>query len=439
MTELFQSVPLLAPRVAPLAYAVGVGIIGVLWLTRTRHLAWRAQLALVAGAASVGVLAWLIVDVAWHPVADGVGRYVWAWVGVIALVVLQAVSGRRRPRPSAGRRLAKAGGALAAIAGIVVAALLAVNAHFGAYPTLAAALGLGVQTTTLDSVATAEPAASRPAGPLVDSWTPPVGMPEAGQMVTAEIPSSDPGFTPRTAYIYLPPAYLADHRPLLPVLVLMAGQPGEPKDWLTAGQAQKTLDTYAQAHNGLAPVVVIPDVLGASTANPLCSDAYQGNVATYVQSDVPAWIGQHLQVDPDHARWAVAGLSNGGTCALQVVTRDPALFPIFLALSAEAHPTLGSEEATIAQAFGGDRAAYESNDPLSLMAEKTYPGVTGLFSVGSDDAQYGPAMTQLVAGAKASGMKVDTRTYPGGHGWNVWSVALADQIGWLGDRLGITA
>lgn len=441
MNELFAAVPLLAPWVLPVAYALAAVVVGLLWLTRTRRLTWPRQVALVIAAGAVGVLAWLAVDVWWHPVADGIGRYVWAWVAVIALVVLQVVTGRgpRRARFSLGRRAGAVGAGLAATLGVLVAALLAVNAHFGAYPTLSAALGLGIETTTLDAVATADPANGRPAGPLVDSWTPPLGMPAAGQIVTADIPASDPNFTPRPAYVYLPPAYLTESRPVLPVLVLLSGQPGEPRDWLTAGSLQKSVDAYAQAHDGLAPVIVIPDPLGASTANPLCSDAYQGNVATYVQTDVPAWIDRNLQVDPDRNRWAIAGLSNGATCALQVVTRAPTLFRTFLSMSGEAHPTLGSEEATIEQAFGGDQAAYAANDPLSLLAKNRYEGITGLFSVGADDAEYRPQMEQVEAAAAASGMTVETRTYPGGHGWNVWSAALADQVGWLGDRLGITA
>lgn len=192
-------------------------------------------------------------------------------------------------------------------------------------------------------------------------------------------------------------------------------------------------------HEGLAPVVVIPDPLGNAAANPLCSDAHLGRVATYLQSDVPAWITRNLQVDPDRSRWAIAGLSNGGTCALQVVTRDPTGFPTFLDLSGELHPSLGSEEQTIAQGFGGDRAAYEANDPLTLLGRNTYPGVAGVFSAGTDDSVYLPDAQQLEAAARTAGMITELRTYPGGHAWNVWSRALADQMDWLGDRLGLTA
>lgn len=444
MTELLRSIPLLEWWATPLAVlATGLVVVARWWRT-TRHLRVRTQLAVVASGVVLGVLAWLAVDVVWHPFAEGMGRYVWWWVAVIAVVVVQALArprGGRRDGHRGRRVAARASGVLASVVVVVLAALLAINAHLSAFPTLAAALGVGYEPTPLQDLegARRDPVPTgRPAGPLVASWQPPVDMPLTGRVVTQDIPSSDPRFTPRPALAYLPPAYLTQRRPLLPVLVLLSGQPGDPSNWTTAGRLQQTMDAYAAAHHGLAPVVVVPDPLGSSTANPLCADAHLGNVATYLQVDVPAWITTHLQVDTDRSRWAIAGLSNGGTCALQVVTRDPRGFPTFLDMSGELHPTLGSEAATITQGFGGDRAAYEANDPLTLLGRNRYEGVHGLFSAGVDDQQFLPGMRQVEAAARASGMVTELRTYPGGHAWTLWATVLADQVGWLGDRLGIT-
>ncbi|WP_407812297.1 alpha/beta hydrolase-fold protein, partial [Staphylococcus aureus] len=87
------------------------------------------------------------------------------------------------------------------------------------------------------------------------------------------------GFSARDAEIYLPPAYFTNPRPELPVLVLLAGQPGAPEDWLQGGRLVQTMDTYAAAHSGLAPVVVVADGTGSELANPLCVDSQLGNVA----------------------------------------------------------------------------------------------------------------------------------------------------------------
>ena len=272
-------------------------------------------------------------------------------------------------------------------------------------------------------------------------------MPARGQAVTADIPAGDQsgtkGFTPRGAFIYLPPAYLGSQRPALPVLVLLTGQPGSPSDWFELGNLKDTMDAYAADHHGLAPVVVVADLLGSPYTNPLCSDTEAGGkVATYLEKDVPAWIRANLQVDDDPAHWAVAGLSNGGTCAMQVVTRSPGVYRTFLAISAEEHPTLGSVERTISQGFGGDRAAYEANDPLSLMSTAPpgrYDGIAGIVSVGRQDTSYRGAVPVLAEAATRAGMTVSTRQYDGAHTWAVWGPALADQLDWLGGRLGIAS
>ena len=41
------------------------------------------------------------------------------------------------------------------------------------------------------------------------------------------------------------------------------------------------------------------------------------------------------------------------------------------------------------------------------------------------------------AQARGAGIEVDARQYEGGHGWVVWSAALADEVDWLGERLGL--
>ena len=49
-----------------------------------------------------------------------------------------------------------------------------------------------------------------------------------------------------------------------------------------------------------------------------------------------------------------------------------------------------------------------------------------------------PEGAVLAEAATKAGMTVTTRQYDGGHTWAVWRQALADQVDWLGGRLGIT-
>ncbi len=454
LSEALRSVRLIQPWMGGACLAVVVLIAGALWWTRTRHLPRRRQVAAPLAGLTLSLVGWCAVDVVWRPVADGMGPVVWVWLGLTGAVVVQVLLGgsARADHDRVHdwkRRLVRAVGSGASIAATVAAALLAVNAFFAAFPSLAAVFGMGVATTPLAALpaAAAHPRAPQRGGEALSStWSAPADMPSRGEVVTATIPAGDQsgtrGFRPRDALIYLPPAYLTEQRPALPVVVALTGQPGSPSDWYELGGLKDTMDAYAAAHDGLAPVVVVADLLGNPYRNPLCSDTVRGGrVATYLEHDVPAWIRENLQVDTDPAHWAVAGLSNGGTCALQVVSRSPQVYPTFLAMSAEEHPSLGSEERTVRVGFDGDRAAYEANDPISIMASAPsgrYADVAGVVSVGSDDHEYAPAASVLAEAATRAGMSISQRDYPGRHTWALWSVAMADQVDWLGCRLGIT-
>jgi S-formylglutathione hydrolase FrmB len=275
--------------------------------------------------------------------------------------------------------------------------------------------------------------------PLIDTWQPPAGLPAVGQVTAVPIPGIVSGFSAGDAWIYLPPAYATVPRARLPVLILMAGQPGEPRNWFDGGDLAATMDSYAAAHAGLAPVVVVPDWLGTSGGNPLCVDSpAAGNDWTYLTVDVHDWILDRLQVDPDPAHWAVGGLSAGGTCALQLATRDPAAYPTVLAFSTQDHPVLETGEDTVDTVFGGDRDAYDAADPMALLATGTFPGSAAFFAAGEDDDVYGPRTTAVYEAARDAGMDVRYATLPGGHDFVVWSAALELAVPWLGARLGIS-
>src|SRR5206468_4334536 len=156
-----------------------------------------------------------------------------------------------------------------------------------------------------------------PGGTLADVWQPPSTMPTVGMVSKVHIPGVHSRFKARAGYLYVPPAYLVSPRPLLPVVVLVAGQPGSPVHWVNWMHLADTLDGYARAHKGLAPVAVVVDDLGSLMGNPLCVDSPLGNAQSYLTQDVPAWIRANLQVSTDHQSWFIGGYSDGGTCSLQ--------------------------------------------------------------------------------------------------------------------------
>ena len=122
-------------------------------------------------------------------------------------------------------------------------------------------------------------------------------MPSQGKVLTVDIPNTESNFTARKAMIYLPPAALSDRPPALPVMELLAGQPGSPSRLIDAGNIAATMNAYAAKHDGLAPIVLVPDQNGEATHNSLCADTTQGNAETYLTTDVVNWLsykGDHL-------------------------------------------------------------------------------------------------------------------------------------------------
>jgi S-formylglutathione hydrolase FrmB len=267
-------------------------------------------------------------------------------------------------------------------------------------------------------------------------------MPAAGQVSPVTIPSPVSGFPARPGWVYLPPAYLSGVRAQLPVLVLLPGQPGDPRDWLDGGRLAQRMDRYAAAHSGLAPVVVLPDDLGAELADPLCLDSRLGNAATYLSVDVPAWIRRTLQVDPDPARWAIGGLSSGGTCALQMALTTPAVYPTFLDIAGQDEPSLGNRPETVHAAFGygpDALAAFRAVNPLDLLRVRHYPHTAGRLVAGADDGEFRPQAERVTAALTDAGVPAQLTVLPGAHTWDVWGPGLETSLPWLGTRLGLTA
>jgi S-formylglutathione hydrolase FrmB len=398
-----------------------------------RWLAICVPLIVLVAVGVIALLTWLINNV-WRPFPDSLPFPVvfWSWVGLAGVVLALA----RQPLLRTWPRRA---GAVAAGVLVLATAANQVNGYFQAYPSLRVVLApwLDPKPVLTKTVHITE-VVPRPGQVLESIWHPPRGMPKAGAVYQADIPGVASGFEARPGYIYLPPAYLATPRPQLPVLVLLGGQPGDPRAWVDSGAIQAMMDGFANRHHGLAPVVVMPDDLGSEFANPLCLDSRLGRVQTYLTVDVPNWITSHLQVRPPEQGWAVGGFSEGGTCAVQLSTQAPRLYPFFVDISGQKAPTLGSRQLTISRAFRGDAAAFARVDPIVVLAHTRFPRNAGVFVGGTSDRVYTPQQRIMYFAARRAGMDVTFMYLPGRHDWLVWRGGLERNVAWLASRLGIT-
>ena len=329
--------------------------------------------------------------------------------------------------------------AIAAGVLMVAAAASQVNVYFQAYPSLRVVLAPWLDPAPVFTRAvTVSEVVAEPGQTLESIWHPPPAMPKTSEVFQVNIPGAISGFAARPGYLYLPPAYRATPQPQLPVLVLLAGQPGDPRAWLDFGQIQAMMDGFAKRHDGLAPVVVMPDDLGSEFANPLCLDSRLGDVQTYLTVDVPKWITRHLEVRPPARGWAIGGFSEGGTCAIQLSTQAPQLYRFFVDISGQIGPTLGSRQLTIRRAFGGDAAAFARVDPIVVLRHRQFPRSAGVFVRGTNDSVYTPQQRIMYLAARHAAMNVTFMDLPGGHDWRVWRGGLEHNVAWLASRLGIT-
>lgn len=422
------------PLPAILLAASAVALL-VLLLRRKRRWVLLVVVA-VAVSAGLALLAnWFVVNVVGLSAYE-LPRLVTVWIGVGFLAIL-LVAANVRCGPLWRRILAPVAALL-----IVLTAAAQINVYFGQYRTLGDLTGASTASISPLAVPPSPTAAgvlATAGAPIVSRWVQPAGMPSTGAVHSVQIPGPVSGFAPSTAYVYLPAAYHTSPPPLLPVLVLIAGQPGSPLDWLISGQLKSTMDAFAAAHHGLAPVVVVPDVNGSPTGNTMCMDSQIAKADTYLSVDVPAWIKSTLKVDPRPAHWAIGGFSFGGTCAIQMAALHPRIYPSAIDLSGEAEPALSADRATTIQAaFGGNTAAFNALTPLTVLATTKYPNSWVYFSVGGQDSLFTGYMHQVSAAAKAAGMHVTEHSVPGvGHSWSVPVHALTPALGWLSHRLGL--
>lgn len=332
--------------------------------------------------------------------------------------------------------------ALAAAACVTLAAGLGVNVDFGFYKNVEQAVATNPYPTRTLPVRPHHGGSSGDAEVDAADWHAPADMPRTGEAFSVRIPGTVSHFHARKAVVWLPPAARTAHPPKLPVLVSLSGQPGQPADMFQTGDLGRYLDHYAETHDGLAPIVVAPDQLGAPERNPMCVDSRRlGRSATYVMTDTVQWIRKHLPVASAPSGWGIVGFSEGATCAMQFSAAHPDVFGAALAISSEPGPRNGSVQQTVALGFGGSVAAYRAAAPSAIMtAHGHYTDHLTVFGYGQDDAPYHASTDALRAVAERVGMQTSLVVSPGSaHDWNTVRYVLSHGLPAVIAHLGLPA
>lgn len=416
-------------------FALAAAGIAAVVLTRSRRgrlkpLLTQLVIGLAAGATG-GLVAWLVSDVF---VVFGVGLG-WAvmlaaaaGIGLVGFLTAAAVQ-------SAAPRRALA---IAVIPLVLAATALRIDIIYGEYTTVGSLFGL----STYPQLGTND---VHPAATDVASWrrlardgaTP--AAPERGVVRAVDIPAGRSGFRARQAVVYLPPAALSETPPRLPVMIMLAGQPGSPDRFFAASRIADVLDKYAAAHDGLAPIVVSPDQNGSSTSNSLCADTpVHGNAETYLTEDVTQWVTDTLPVERDARQWLIGGFSQGATCSTQLGPAHPDLYGHIFSADGELEPVDRSRQETIDRFFGSDVERYLAHTPTRIIADHAPSTQTLLAVAGAWDPRSQDNQRIIGRAARDAGMQVDTLVArDSGHDWHTVQAALPLLVERFGAQTGL--
>jgi S-formylglutathione hydrolase FrmB len=416
------------------------------WRTRRWRVLWLPVAAAVGVALAAGVH-WFISTqgMSDDPAPDSL----WIWLAVTGVAAVVLVAGWR----NAGwwRRAASAAG----LPLCLLCSALALNLWVGYFPT--------VQTAW--NQLTEGPLPDQTDAATVTAMQTKHQIPTKGVVVPVNIDSSASGFKHRGELVYLPPAWFATNpAPHLPTLMMIGGEFNTPADWIRAGNAIKTVDDFAAANRGEAPVMVFVDTGGAFNNDTECVNGARGNSADHLTKDVVPFMEANYGVSVDRANWGLVGWSMGGTCAVDLATMHPDMFGVFEDIAGDLAPNSGNRQQTIDRLFGGNAAAYTAFDPTAVITKHgTYRGVAGWFAVNGSGPSTGPTMVNAVnangtgLGGKdaathvsdqaaaanslcalgaANGIACAVVTQPGKHDWPFADRAFAAALPWLAGEIG---
>ncbi|OCB26284.1 hypothetical protein A5674_01605 [Mycobacterium malmoense] len=426
--------------------AVVVLALAVGWRSRRWRTVWLPGAAL-AGAAAAYLTHWYIVDRGLSD--DPAPAALWLWIMLTGTAAAVLVLGWR------GARSWRRGAGLLAVPLCALCAALVLNLWVGYFPTVQEAwsqLTSGPLPDQADQATVTAMAAKR-------------ARPPHGSVVPVVIPSDASHFKHRGELVYLPPEWFTSSPPpALPTVMMIGGQFNTPADWTRAGNAVKTIDDFAAAHDGKAPVLVFVDSGGAFNNDTECVNGVRGNAADHLTKDVVPYLVSKFGVSPDRSHWGVAGWSMGGTCAVDLTVMHPDMFSAFVDVAGDFFPNAGTKAQTIARLFGGNADAWAAFDPTTVIGRHgPYRDVAGWFAISSEGPpapRHDPGTTDggairlagleaaadpgnqtaaaysLCALGRANGIDCAVLAQPGKHDWPFADRVFAAALPWLAGRLG---
>ena len=288
-------------------------------------------------------------------------------------------------------------------------------------------------TRTLTRAPTATPISTRTPTRTATPWPPSLGRSECNEQRFHSAALSED----LSLYIYLPVGYFDQTQRRYPVVYLLSGLGGNPREWVLYGVCAE-MDSLIHDERVQPMIIVMPSGndnpaggLGSYWFNhappPLGDDKRWGD---YIWQDVVNYIDTNYRTIPRRESRAIGGLSAGGQGALTHALTHPEIFSAVGAHSPSFRRADGSVPAF------GDPAYYNQYDPIWLAQNtQTWKELAIWIDDGNADDQWGTAIREYHDLLVSLNIPHEWHIFPGVHDPTYWSPLIPTYLQWYSTKL----
>ena len=247
---------------------------------------------------------------------------------------------------------------------------------------------------------------------------PPSGQ---GRLVQFTLPAPwiDARITSTPVWLYLPPGY-GGGTLRYPVIYTV---PWDFSHWNLGIHVQALLD-QAITQGAIPPsIVAFVDLAGGPFPNSECANSYDGreHADTYVSTTVVEYVDSHYRTIAAPDARTIAGFSQGGFCAANLLLRHPAVFHQAVVFAGYFEAGLASGETVNAwQPFGHVPSLVAANSPM-VTAARLAPSVRRqlfvVMAAARNDGVFGQQATAFAKVLDGAGYPADFLWNAYGHAW----------------------
>lgn len=240
------------------------------------------------------------------------------------------------------------------------------------------------------------------------------------------------------AFVYLPPQYFQKQyeRARFPVIVAISGYPGGINNLSQYLQVPKTASTLISERRMQPTIVVMVRPTIAPPRDTECVDVPDGPQAeTYFTKDLPEALRSAYRVGHEASAWGVMGYSSGGTCALELAMRQPGIYPVAGALSADYKI---KNDLTTGKLFGDDEAGRKrqrEHDLIWRLKNLPVPHVSVLVTSSEKGEKNYEETKKFLAAVKEPMTAAKIILPSGSHNFTTWRREISPTLEWMGKQL----